>query len=78
MLQNFVNIICDLAANFAGFRSCLAEYTEHSLSLCYGLWCMCDPVVFTHLQCGLEPRNFNGASFGSCWCRRSARRIGQI
>jgi len=23
--------------NLAGFRNCLAEYTVHSLSLCYGL-----------------------------------------
>jgi len=26
-----------LAVNFAGFRNCLAEYTVHSLSPCYGL-----------------------------------------
>jgi len=38
-------------------------------------WSVCDPVVFTHLQCGLEPRNLDG--LGSCWCRRRARRIGQ-
>jgi len=31
--QYFVNIIC----NLAGFRNCLAEYTVHSLSPCYGL-----------------------------------------
>jgi len=25
-----------LAVNLAGFRNCLAEYTVHSLSPCYG------------------------------------------
>jgi len=25
-------------------------------------WSVCDPVVFTHLQCGLEPRNLDGTS----------------
>ena len=40
-------------------------------------WSLCDPVVFAHPQCGLEPRNLDGANLGSCWCHRHARRIGQ-
>jgi len=43
---------------------------------CY-TWSVCDLVVFAHLQCGLEPRNLDGTSLGSCWCRRRAGRIGQ-
>jgi len=34
----FKHMICNLATNLAGFRNCLAEYTEHSLSPCYGLF----------------------------------------
>ena len=31
-----------------------------------------DPVVFAHLQCGLEPRNLDGTNFDSCWwCQRA-------
>jgi len=43
-LQNFDSILsillltyCNFAVNLAGFRDCLAEYTVHSLSPCYGL-----------------------------------------
>ena len=43
-LQNFGSILsilfltyCNLAVNLTGFRDCLAEYTVHSLSPCYGL-----------------------------------------
>ena len=38
---------------------------------------MCDPVVFAHLQGGLEPRNLEGTNLGSCWCLQCARRFGQ-
>ena len=38
---------------------------------------MCDPFVFAHLQCRLEPRKLNGANLGSCWCPQRARRFGQ-
>ena len=41
-----------------------------------GNWSVRGPVVFAHLQCGLEPRNLDGANLGSCWCHR-ARRFGQ-
>jgi len=37
----------------------------------------CGPVVFAHLQCGLELRNGDGANLGSCWCRQRAKRFGQ-
>jgi len=35
-----------------------------------------DPVVFAHVQCGLEPRNLDGTDSGSCWCLQLARRFG--
>ena len=38
---------------------------------------MCDSVAFTHLQCGLEPRNLDGTDLGSCWCLERARRFTQ-
>ena len=41
MLQNFGSILTILFViyycNFSGFRKCLAEYTVHNLSPCYGL-----------------------------------------
>jgi len=40
-LQNFCSILSILLltyCNLAGFRNCLAEYTVHSLSPCYGLF----------------------------------------
>ena len=41
------------------------------------IWSVCGPVVFAHLQCGLEPRNLDGANLGSCWCRQHAGRFRQ-
>jgi len=35
--QYFLNNISNIICNLAGFRHCLAEYTVHSLSSCYGL-----------------------------------------
>ena len=34
---------------------------------------MCVPVVFPHLQCGLEPRNIDGTNLGSCCLQRTSR-----
>jgi len=56
---------------------CGESQFQPEMSTGLGLWSVCDPVVFAHLQCGLEPRNLDGTSLGSCWCRRRSRRIGQ-
>ena len=41
------------------------------------MWSVCNPVVFAHLQCGLQPRNLDGTNLCSCWCLQRARRFGQ-
>jgi len=38
---------------------------------------VCDSVVFTQLQCELEPRNLDGTNLGSCWCFQRAKRFGE-
>jgi len=40
-------------------------------------WSVCGPVVFAHLQCGLEPSNLDGTKLSSCWCHQRARRFRQ-
>jgi len=40
-------------------------------------WSVCVPVVFEHLQCGLEHRNLDSTNLGSCWCLQRTRRFGQ-
>ena len=47
------------------------------MSIIGSAWSMCDPVVFAHLQCGLEPRNLYGNNLDSCWYLQRARHFGQ-
>ena len=42
-----------------------------------GNWSVRGPVVFAHLQCGLEPRNLDGTNLGSCWCLQHVSSFGQ-
>jgi len=59
---------------------CDARYPSQLLkevSVIGSHWSVCNAVVFTHLQCGLEPRNLDGTDLGGCWCFQRARRFGQ-
>jgi len=37
----------------------------------------CSAQLYSVLNQRLEPRNFEGANLGSCWCCQRARRFGQ-
>ena len=51
------------------FPSCLHKWdiAPSAACECGVKWCVCGPVVFTHPQCGLQPRNLD--ILGSCWWR---------
>jgi len=72
-LQNFGSILsilfltyCYLAVNLAGFRYCLAEYTVHSLSPCYGLLTAFALLNSAARWCNTTPFFKNGVILHAC------------